>query len=473
MNSTRRALYVGVCLALLTTAAAAKNGVVARVGEEKISIADFERRAQAMMKTGFSHVDIEDPGAKQVFLEGIIAHELLAQEGMRRGLDQDTTIAFEVRRVEEQALRAKLYEVEALKGDYSSTEEELKRFSVEREFDTEVLSQHIVSATEEEGWEVLDRLAKGETFEDLFPLYSVTHIQKRFGPHGRVGWFKAGELLPRLVVPFKGMEPGDLYPEPVRTNSGYHVFKLLERRSVDYDENRAWLERRLREVKRGKDMEVYVNELRRRYEMEIHNDAMQKLNAMDPGVNEWPGQDLQLISWSGGELTAVEFLRHHQLARVKHPSSFDLAGLEKAADRLAGREIMITEARSLQLDRDPEIVTKAKTRRDELIIQWLYRLEGQDVARVTGVKDEDVRDFYDKNQQMFTKKDGAVARFDLVSGSIRGALLTHIENRAMDELISRLREERADDVEIYLHGLRRAKLIPVESQRTHGAGAVD
>ena len=448
----------GLCLALSVVAAAAQTEHVVRIGEEKITVAEFERRAQAMMKTGFSHIDIEDPAAGKVFLDGIIAHELLAQEGIRRGLDQDTLIAFEVQRVEEQALRAKLYEVAALQGDYSSTEEEVRVFFLEREFDTEVFSQHIVCATEEEAWEVLERLGKGEAFEDLFPLYSVPHIQKRFGPEGWVGWVKVGGLLPPLVGPFKSMELGDLYPEPVLTSSGYHVFKLKQRRPADFDADRDWLERRLREVKRGKDMEAYVNELRRRYGMEMNAGAMQELQALDPGVKEWTGKATVLFSWTGGELTIGEYLDHHRLGRVKHPYSLDRAELEKVTDGLAGREIMLTEARKLGLDSDAEIAAQVKARRDELIIQWLYRAEGRKAARKKGVTEEEIRAFYDDNQDMFTREDGGVASFDLVRDSIHGALFTNLENNAMDALISRLKEERRADVEVYLAGLLRTKL---------------
>lgn len=463
MHFTDRAnkSIVGIACALLACCcvAAAETEYVVRVGDEKISVVEFQQRAQKMMKTGFRHIDIEDPQAKKVFLDGIIAHELLAQEGMRRGLDRDTVVAEEVQRVEEQALRNKLYEVAALTGDYSSTEEELQVFFVEREFDTEVYSQHIVCATEEEAWEVLDQLGKGATFDDLFPLYSVPHIQKRFAPDGRVGWVKTGSLLLPLIEPFKSMEPGEVYPQPVETSSGFHVFKLEDRRETDFAAIRGWLERRLREVKRGRDMEAYVNELRQHYALTLNPKVMQRLQALAAGVKEWPGGDQVLLTWQGGELTLGEYLEYHRLGRVKHPASLDSAGLHKAADGLAGREIMLAEARRLELDDDPEVKTKTKTRRDELLIQWLYRVEGKAVALEQDATEEEIRRFYDENIDMFSRRDGEVASFDLVRDSIRGALLTHKENRAMDDLIAQLREERKGEIEIYPIGLDQAQLV--------------
>ena len=449
-----------VCWLAVVSVASANSQAeyVARVGEQKISVAEFERRAQQMMKTGFRHIDIADPNAKKIFLDGIIAHELLALEGVRRGLDRDTTIAEEVQRTHEQALRKKLYEVAALTGDYTSTEDELRAFYVERQFDTEIFSQHIVCATEQEAWEVLDRLGKGETFAELFPLYSVPHIQKRFAPEGWVSWVKTGGVLSPLIEPFNSMGPGDLYPRPVETSSGYHVFKLKARRPVDFDETRDWLGRRLRESKRGADMEIYVKDLRRRYGLARDEQGMRQLQALASDVKEWSGDDPRLFAWQDGQLTLRDYLYHHRLGRVKHPAALDSAGLHKAADGLAGREIMLIEARKLQLDQDQEVVIKTKTRRDELLIQWLYRLVGRAAALEQGVTEEDIRGFYDTNQDMFALEEGGVASFDLVHDSIEGALFTHIENRAMDTLIARLQKENKAGVEVYPAGLAQVVL---------------
>ncbi len=439
---------------------------VARVGDKKISVAEFQRRAQEMMKTGFRHIDVSDREATRTFLDGIIAHELLVLEGLKRGLDRDTTIAEEVQRIEEQAIREKLYDNEALKGDYSSTEAEIRQFFIDQQYDTEVFSQHIVCASEQEAWEVLDRLAKGETFETLFPLYSTPHIQKRFGPAGWVGWIKTGGVLDPLIEPFNSMKPGETYARPVETNSGFHVFKLKTRRPVNFDETRDWVERRLREFKRGADMEVYVKELRRRYGLELHAEVLQRMLVLEPAVKEWPGEDQALFSWRGGQLTAGDYMAHHRLARVKHPAALDSSALHKAADGLAGREIMLTEALKLELNRDPQVREKADGRRDELLVQWLYNIVAKTAVRERIVTDEEIRAFYDANLDMFTRKDGTVANFDLVEGSIRTSLRTHIENKAMDDLIATLREQHKDEIAIYPEVLAQIQLErPVRPQK--------
>ena len=468
----RKSTVIGACAlaATIFTAAGAQPEYVARVGAKKISVEEFQVRAQQLMKTGFHQINIEDENARVIFLDGIIAHELLVLDGLRRGLDRDSTIAGEVQRVEEQALRRRLYDVEALKGDYTFTEEELRLFFAERQYDTEVFSQHIVCATEAEALEVLDRLGKGESFEELFPLFSTPHIQKRFGPAGWVQWMKTGALLEPLIEPFNSMAPGEVYSRPVKTNSGYHVFKLKARRPVDFAETRDWVGRRLREVKRGRDMETYVNDLRSRYGLTLDEGVLRSLQALPPDVKQWPGEDQTLLSWRGGRLTAVNYLEHHRLARVRHPAALDSAALRKAADGLAGREIMLTEALWLKLDLDPEVRKKWEARRDELIIQWIYHLVGKGTAREQGVDEEEIRAFFDTNRDMFVREDGVLTDFDLVHDSIRTALATHIENQAMDDLIAGLREEYGEEIEIYPEVLAQAVLSRPTPPRNASGG---
>jgi peptidyl-prolyl cis-trans isomerase C len=455
----RFAIWIVCLLALNAVSAAdAEPEYVAQVGNKMISVAEFQQRSQDMMKTGFRHVEVLDQKANHTFLNGIIAHELLVLDGLNRGLAQDSTIAEEVERTKDQALRAKVYEVEALKGDYSSTEEELKRFFVEQQYDTEVFSQHIVCATEEEAAQVLDRLDKGETFEELVPLFSTPHIQKRFGPAGFVGWVKTGGLLTPLIAPFSGMAPGETYTEPVETNSGFHVFRLKARRPVDFAADHDWVERRLRESKRGRDMEIYVKDLRHQYGLALDASILQRLQQMAPDQLQWPGEDEALFTWRGGQMSAADYMEHHRLGRVRHPSSLDSIALHKAADGLAGREIMMSEALRLKLDRDPDVVVKTEARRDELLIKWIYHLVGKSAARDQGVTEEDIRAFYDANQDLFTRKDGGLADFDLVHDSIRTSLRTTMENHAMDELIAQLRTQYSDSIVIFPEVLAHVEL---------------
>ena len=436
-------------LALVACGTEPEPTYVVRIGETTLSKEEFRERAQKLMQTGYKHIEEMNEDAKLGLLDGVIARELLVREGLRRGLDREPSIAREVERTEQRAVMNKLYEGEALHGDYKSTEEELRTFAKEREYDVEVLSQQIVCATEEEALEVLMALQEGTPFESLVPIYSTTAIQRRFGPAGQLGWFKMGNMLPELMEPLRSMDEGQLYPHPVKTRIGYHVFRLDERRHVDFAAQREWIAEKARVQKRADDMEQYVHRLRREYQLEPHDEGLKTLAVSAPD-----GEEQMLFSWRGGQLTTVAYWA--KLA-ASH-SRLDSAARYKAAENLAGVQIMMAEGRKLQYDRDPEVREPVEQKRDALIVEWLYRTEGREVARQQPVTEEDIRAYYDANVEMFTRSDGKVSDLYLVYNSIKTLLRQQAATEAMDAFIARLREQYSADIEINTEALAEVSL---------------
>ena len=87
-----------------------------------------------------------------------------------------------------------------------------------------------------------------------------------------------GHMLPELMEPLRTMDEGQLYPHPVKTQIGYHVFRLDKRRHVDFAAQREWLQEKARVQKRADDMEQYVHRLRREYELEAHDEGPKSLD---------------------------------------------------------------------------------------------------------------------------------------------------------------------------------------------------
>ncbi len=440
-------LRASVLLALVACATEPEPVYVARIGETVLSKEDFSERAQKLVQTGYKHIEELNADAKLDLLNGVIAGELLVREGLRRGLDREPSIARQVERTEQRVVMNKLYEEEALHGDYSSTEEELRAFAKEREYDVEVLSQQIVCATAEEALEVLTALQEGTPFESLVPIYSTETIQRRFGPAGQLGWFKMGQMLPELMEPLRTMDEGQLYPQPVKTQIGYHVFRLDQRRRVDFAAQRTWLKEKARVQKRADDMEQYVHRLRREYQLEAHDENLKALTTPD-------GQEQVLFSWRGGQLTTAAYWAN----LAANHSRLDSAARYKAAENLAGVQIMMAEGRKLQYDRDPEVREQVAHKRDALIVEWLHRTEGQQVAHQQPITEADIRAYYDANVELFTRSDGKVADLSLVYNSIRTLLRQQATTKAMDAFIERLREQYSADIEINAAALAEVSL---------------
>jgi len=418
---------------------------VARIGNKTLSVQEFEERAKDLKKTGYNRVTEFDAEGKKTLLDGIIARELLVMEGRRRGYDLDSTIAETIDKSERKALMMELYEREAVQPSYDLTEEMLRSFFHEHHYDIEVLSQHIVCASEERALEALQELRDGAVFESLVSSYSTQNIITRFGPKGWVGWFKIGDVLEPLKEPLRTMEVGSLYPQPVYTVMGYHVFRLQERREIRFIDARESIEKQALIQLRADDMERYVNDLRTRYELQCDTNA---LSALMQGQRA----DLTLCTWRGGALTNEAYMDAVASGTVSHPRQRDVQRIQKDADNLAGRQIMLTEARALKLDRDEKIRRKIDGERDKMIVGKLFRSEV--VKRTAPISDDEARAFYEANIENFTREDGKITEFDFLRESIRTAMHDKAQNQVMDELLEELRASFADQIEIFPDGLQ-------------------
>ena len=449
----KHSLVSTFALLVLGSAAWCAEETVLRIGDKSISVEEFEKTAQKLRETGYSHVEELDQQGRQELLDGVIARELLIAEALRRGYDRDSAIAQAVAKSERRALMNKLYEQEAVQASYAFSEADLRAFFAQQQYDVEVLSQHIVCATEEEARLVLELLEEGTPFESLIRPYSLPNIQQRFGPGGWVGWFKIGEVYEGLKVPLSTMPVGSVYPDPVQTVSGYHVFRLGERRPVDFAAAREWVEKQALVQSRADDMERYVVTLRERYQLVLDAEVFAALLALPRQLTQWDGGDAPLLTWRGGQLIAREYLTLVEQGRAPHPAELDSARLYKAVDNLAGKQIMVAEARKLGIAADADIRANVERERDALLVKRLYQAEA---ARVGEIDDAAVRAFYDQHIDQFTRTNGQVVDFAFVRESIRAALRVQAETEAMDALLAELREAYAGQIQVFPVALEKA-----------------
>ncbi|MBM3279340.1 MAG: peptidyl-prolyl cis-trans isomerase [Candidatus Handelsmanbacteria bacterium] len=409
---------------------------VARIGERTLSAAQYAQRAQRMLRQGYGDLKVLDQAAKLVLLDGMVSQELLILEGLARGLDHEPEIAEEAQRAAQRVLIDSLYARQALQGEYVSTEEEERRLFTERRYHLELHSQQLVCPTQAQAQEALAALRAGESFASLVPRYSTPRIQRRFGPEGDIGWYKLPDLLPELREPLLALEEGGLCEEPVKSALGYHVFRLKGRREVPFAQARELMGKLVREQKAIQDKDRYVQQLRRQYELRADEQALARLQALPADQKEWPGPDEVLFTWTEGRITAAGYLERHRQGKARHPSSYDLEGLYKAVDNMAGQQIMMAEARRLGHDRDPLLRDQIESRRNELMAEALFRSEG--VAEPVGEAQE--RAYYQENLEKFTQPDGKATPFAQLQKSIHTFLVQRQESQSMDRFIASLRQ---------------------------------
>ena len=164
-------------------------------------------------------------------LDRIIDSKLVVQESKKSKVNEDPAFKKRMAFVEDQVLQdfwiqreiAKQVTAEKLQKRY---EERLKQMPSE----DEVRAKHILVSTEDEAKALIAELKKGAAFDKLAKEKSTDKASGAEG--GDLGWFKKSDMVKEFADAAFALNKGDLTETPVKTQFGYHVIKLEDRRKA-------------------------------------------------------------------------------------------------------------------------------------------------------------------------------------------------------------------------------------------------
>jgi peptidyl-prolyl cis-trans isomerase C len=156
-------------------------------------------------------------------LDQLIRQAALASQAGEPGLREKLAIENYTRivgaaKVLEEAVAAGLTD-DALKAAYA------ERFS-DRAPETEYNAAHILVTDRAEADRIAAEIAAGGDFAELARRHSIDGAAVRGGD---LGWFGPGVMVPAFEAAVIGLQPGQV-SEPVQTQFGWHLVKLLDSR---------------------------------------------------------------------------------------------------------------------------------------------------------------------------------------------------------------------------------------------------
>jgi peptidyl-prolyl cis-trans isomerase C len=92
----------------------------------------------------------------------------------------------------------------------------------------EVHARHILVATEAEAKDLLAELKKGTAIEKLAKDKSTDKASGAEG--GDLGWFKRPDMVKEFADAAFALKKGEMSEAPVKTQFGYHIIKMEDRR---------------------------------------------------------------------------------------------------------------------------------------------------------------------------------------------------------------------------------------------------
>ncbi|HXN56160.1 MAG TPA: peptidyl-prolyl cis-trans isomerase [Myxococcales bacterium] len=140
----------------------------------------------------------------------------------------------------------------------------------------EVRALQIVVATAEEAKNLLEQVRRGTSFEDLARAHSLSPDGKRGGD---LGFFAKGTMPAVFDETCFALRPGQV-SGVVPSRYGYHLFKLLEKRSArkrSFEESRPVVERRLLAERRVAAERALLSSLRGKAAVQIDDAALAQL----------------------------------------------------------------------------------------------------------------------------------------------------------------------------------------------------
>ena len=219
--------------------------------------------------TGKTSSDLS-PEQRTQALDNLIRAQLIAEQADKEGLSKqpETAQLMQMERLNilEQALSQKVL------GGKQATDDELKA-----EYDAEVAklpkteyhARHILVATQPFAQKLVDRLKKGEKFEDLAKAESMDSSKTNGGD---LGWFTLDHMVKPFADAVSNLKTGEYTTDPVQTQYGWHVIQLLGTRPVNpppFDQ----VKQRLAQVVEAKKFRAYTDDLMKQAKIQTFLDS--------------------------------------------------------------------------------------------------------------------------------------------------------------------------------------------------------
>ncbi|WP_237153236.1 peptidylprolyl isomerase [Oryzibacter oryziterrae] len=217
-------LLAGVALA---GPALADGDVLARVNGKDITKAEVD---MAMDVFGQQLAQVPDGAKQSMVLDALIDMHVLADAAAASGVKDDPKYKARISFLDAQALRNTYLEDQV---QAKITDDEIKaRYEKDIAGYTppeEVHARHILVKTEEEANQIIKDLAAGKDFAALAKEKSLDPGSKDNG--GDLGFFAKGQMVPEFETEAFSLQPGQTSAKPVKTQFGYHVLKVEEKRT--------------------------------------------------------------------------------------------------------------------------------------------------------------------------------------------------------------------------------------------------
>jgi len=217
---------------------------------------------------------------KQDFLESLVSEKLLLQEAESRGIQHLADVQQVLRQARDRILVAKLIEEEVeVKSEVESNEIKSYYENNKQEFVSpfRLRASHILLRSREEADEILKRIKKGESFEELAKKHSLDPTAVKGGD---IGYFRKGQLIPEIEEAAFALKKDEI-SDIIQSTFGFHVIKVTGEAKPQVKEFKLVekeIEEKLTIEKKSGHFEELVERLKEKADLSFNEEAVDEFN---------------------------------------------------------------------------------------------------------------------------------------------------------------------------------------------------
>ncbi|WP_221930990.1 peptidylprolyl isomerase [Telmatospirillum sp. J64-1] len=222
-----RTLALALAAGLFVSPAFANDPVVATVNGKDI-------RKSELVELQNSIPQVAQVPLEMVYdqlLDHLINSRIIAAEARKQNLQDDAQLKQRLREMENRLLQEAYL---AKRVDQTLTEEKVRakydELIQQAEPREEVRARHILVETEKEAKDIIAQLNKGASFEELAKEKSKDPGSQNGGD---LGYFEKEEMVPEFSAAAFSIEPGTVGANPVKSQFGWHVIKVEDKRMAE------------------------------------------------------------------------------------------------------------------------------------------------------------------------------------------------------------------------------------------------
>ena len=208
---------------------------------------------------------------RRAILEELVNMELFSLLGAELGVEKDPKFIETMNEVRKDVTRQ--FAVEAIMKDVAVSDEEIAEFYEKHKENFKVpetvRASHILVADEDEMKKVRADLDAGMSFEDAARKHSSCPSKEQGGD---LGFFSKEQMVPEFGNAAFAMKVGDVSAEPVKTQFGLHLIKLVDKKEASVrplEEVRAQLTESLLNEKKAGVYNDQLSKLREKHQVVI------------------------------------------------------------------------------------------------------------------------------------------------------------------------------------------------------------